>query len=248
MSIETEEDLEALRRVGRVVGLTLREMKRAVRAGITTAELDAIAEAILAKHGARSAPRLVYAFPGATCISTNDEAVHGIPGPRALQSSDLVKLDVTAELDGYIADAAVTVGVGTVPARQQRLAACAATALQKAMRVARAGRPIREIGRAVQGEVERQGFRVLRELCGHGVGRTIHEEPRFIPNYDDGSATDLLAEGMVITIEPIISVGATHVQTAKDGWTLRTADGSPSAHAEHTIVITRGEPIVLTAV
>lgn len=248
MSIDSEHDLEALRRVGRVVGLTLREMKRAVRAGVTTAELDAIAEGVLAQHGARSAPRLVYQFPGATCVSVNDEAVHGIPGPRALNPGDLVKLDVTAELDGYIADAAISVGVGSLAPRRQKLAACAGIALQKGMRAARAGRPIREIGRAVQTEVERQGFHVLYELCGHGVGRTIHEEPRFIPNFDDREATGLLTEGMVITIEPIISAGATRVLPPKDGWTLRTGDGSVSAHAEHTIVITRDQPIVLTAI
>lgn len=248
MSIESEQELEALRRVGRVVGLTLREMKRAVRPGITTAELDAIAAALLARHGARSAPQLVYDFPGVTCISVNDEAVHGIPGSRALKNGDLVKLDVTAELDGFIADAAVTVGVGAVSPRQQKLAACAATALQKGMRAARAGHPIREIGRAVQSEVERQGFRVLYQLCGHGVGRTIHEEPRYIPNYDDRAATDLLAEGTVITIEPIIAIGTHQVETSSDGWTINTADGSPSAHAEHTIVITKNEPIVITAI
>lgn len=248
MSIESEQDLAALRRVGKIVGLTLREMKRAVRAGITTAELDAIGAAILAKHGARSAPQLVYQFPGVNCISVGDEAVHGIPGPRALQSGDLVKLDVTAELDGYIADAAITVGVGSVAPRDQRLAACAESALRKAMFVARAGRPIYHIGRAVQAEVERQGFHVIYELCGHGVGRTIHEEPRFIPNYDDRRADQLLAEGMVITIEPIISTGTTRTRTERDGWTIRTADGSPAAHAEHTIVITTEAPVVLTAV
>lgn len=247
MSIESEKDLEALRRVGRVVGLTLREMKRLVRAGVTTAELDAAADAVLARYGARSAPRLVYQFPGSTCISVNDEAVHGIPGSRTLESGDLVKLDVTAELNGYIADAAITVGVGVVATRQQQLAACAATALGKGMSAARAGRPIYEIGRAVHGEVERQGFHVLYELCGHGVGRTIHEEPRFIPNYEDRRASERLTEGMVITIEPIISGGSTRVRTEKDGWTLRTTDGSASAHVEHTIVITADQPIILTA-
>lgn len=248
MSIETEQDLEALRRVGRLVGLTLEEMRKAVREGITTEELDSIAESLLARHGARSAPRLVYQFPGTTCISVNDEAVHGIPGARALKGGDLVKLDVTAELDGYIADACTTVGVGKVAPRRQQLVACAENALRKGIRAARAGQPIYEIGRAVQREVERQGFHVLKELCGHGVGRTIHEEPRFIPNYDDRRASEKLVPGMVITIEPIISAGSSRVKGPEDGWTLRTTDGSPSAHAEHTIVITRDQPIILTSI
>jgi len=248
MSIGSELDLQALRRVGRIVGLAIREMKEGIRPGLTTAELDAIGAAVLARFGARSAPMLVYNFPGANCISVNDEAVHGIPGDRALRPGDLVKIDVTAELDGYYADAATTVAIGPVSKRKQQLAACAESALHKAIAVARVGQPISAIGLAVQAEVTRSGFQVIPELCGHGVGRTIHEEPRYIPNYEDRRYNQRLTDGLVITIEPIIAAGTGQVASAADGWTLRTVDGSAAAHAEHTIVITPDRPIILTAV
>jgi methionyl aminopeptidase len=247
MSIKSKRDLEALQRVGRVVGLTLQAMKKRVRAGVTTAELDRIGAECLAGHGARSAPQLVYGFPGAICISVNDEAVHGIPGPRALQEGDLVKLDVTAELDGYIADAAVTVALPCVSIQKRRLSDCAERAFHKALGSARAGRPVSDIGRIVEAEVRRSGFAVIRELRGHGVGRAIHEEPT-VPNYFDRTLKQRLTEGLVITIEPIIAAGSGQVFGSADGWTVQTADGSPSAHYEHTIVVTRERPIILTAV
>src|SRR5215472_14381467 len=161
MSISSPKDLEALMRIGRIVGLTVREMKERVRPGMTTLELDAIGAAVFARFGARSAPRLVYNFPGDNCISVNDEAVHGIPGDRALRPGDVVKIDVTAELDGYMADAATTVALAPAAKRKQQLAACAESALQKAIAVARAGQPIYTIGRAVEAEVTRRGFHVI---------------------------------------------------------------------------------------
>jgi methionyl aminopeptidase len=246
MSIQSAEELEALKRVGRVVALALQEMRRATRPGVTTAELDAVGLAVLDRHGARSAPQLVYKFPGVNCISLNDEAVHGIPGPRAVRDGDLVKLDVTAELDGYIADAAVTVALPGAGARERRLASCAESALGKAINAARVGRPVYEIGRAIDREVRSQGFRVLRELHGHGVGRTIHEPPS-VPQWEDRTYSQPLTEGLVFTIEPIIAVGSSRVTLDPDGWTLRTADRSPSAHWEHTIVVTDGRPLILTA-
>ena len=197
-------------------------------------------------NGARSAPATVYGFPGSSCISVNEEAVHGIPGERALREGDLVKLDVTIEKNGYMADAAVTIPVGRVPEEVRRLIACAEQAFQKAMLVARAGFRVFEIGRAVESEVRRSGFSVIRELGGHGIGRTIHEEPR-VPNYHDPTADQVLAEGLVITVEPIIAAGLGGALVERDGWTVRTSDRSPSAHYEHTIVITNGRPLVLTA-
>jgi methionyl aminopeptidase len=224
-------------------------MKEAVRAGVTTAELDAIGEAVLRQHGARSAPRLVYQFPGANCISVNEEAVHGIPGERVLGPGDLVKLDVTAELDGYYADACVTAAVAPVSKRKEQLAACAEAALAKAIGAARAGRPMYEIGRAVQAEVSARGFAVIPQLCGHGVGRTIHEEPRTVLNYEDRRVNgQRLAEGTVLTIEPIIAAGSPKIVTEDDGWTIRTVDRSPTAHAEHTLVITKDRPLILTRI
>jgi len=246
MSITTEEELRALRAAGEAVSRVLEAMKQEVRPGVTTAELDEVGAAVMRSEGARSAPAMVYQFPGANCISINEEAVHGIPAQRQLRNGDLVKLDVTVEKDGFMADAAVTVPVGQVSGADQKLMACAEHAFQKALLVARAGFRVFDIGRAVEKEVRRDGFSVIRELGGHGIGRTIHEKPR-VPNFADTTATEFLSEGMVITIEPIIAAGKGEVQTGRDGWTVCTVDRSRSAHYEHTIVITRGRPIILTA-
>src|SRR5271157_5707399 len=244
MSIQSEYELEQLRVVGRIVRLALKAMSAAVEAGVTTAQLDAVCARVLAEHEAVAAPKKVYGFPGTACISVNDEVVHGVPGPRVLQAGDLVKLDVTAEKHGFFADAAVTVRVGSATA--DALARCAENAFQKAMRVARAGYRIYEIGRAVEREVRRNGFSVLREYCGHGVGRTIHEYPT-VPNYLDLNNRGRLTDGLVVAIEPIIAAGAGRSVLDRDGWTVRTADHSLAAHYEHTVVITRGAPVLVTA-
>ncbi len=246
MSINEPEELEALRAAGAVVRRVLEAMKREVRPGITTAQLDAIGAAVMAENGARSAPATVYKFPGSNCISLNEEAVHGVPGQRELRAGDLLKLDVTIEKNGFMADAAETVPVGEVTPEAQRLMACARRAFEKAMLVARAGFRVSEIGRAVEREVRRDGFSVIRELGGHGIGRTIHEQPR-IPNYPDPEARELLTEGLVIAVEPIIAAGSGRAILADDGWTMKTADRRPAAHYEHTIVVTKGAPILLTA-
>jgi methionyl aminopeptidase len=246
MSIDSEEDLRGLREAGRVVSLTLRAMRDALRAGMTTAEVDAIGREALERHGAHSAPEMVYGFPGANCISVNDEAVHGIPGVRCIEPGDLIKLDVTAELGGYMADAAITVAVPPATPESEGLARCAELAMWKGIRAARAGRPISTIGRAVERCVEEEGFFVLRELAGHGIGRTIHEPPS-VPNFETHRARAPLTDGLVITIEPIISAGSRWTRTSNDGWTVRTRDGSRAAHFEHTLVVTRDKPLVLTA-
>jgi len=246
MSINEPEELAGMRAAGAVVCLMLRAMEGAVRPGITTAELDDLGAGVMRQYGARSAPALVYKFPGVSCISVNDEAVHGIPGKRALAAGDLVKLDVTVEKDGFMADAAVTVPVGEVSDERQRLVACAERAFANAMLVARAGFRVSDIGRVVEREVRRSGFSVIRDLGGHGIGRTIHEEPR-VPNYADPEANQILTEGLVITVEPIIAAGSGRAFIAPDKWTMVTADHSASAHYEHTLVITKGAPMLLTA-
>jgi len=217
-----------------------------VRPGITTAELNETGARVLAAHGARSAPPQVYGFPGEVCISVNDEAMHGIPGARVIQPGDLVKLDLVAEKDGFYADAAVTVNVPPVTPGGRDLAWCAERAFQAGLGAARMGSRVSEIGRAVEREVRSSGFSVIRELCGHGVGRTIHEEPS-VPNFHDPRARKRLTEGLVITIEPVIAAGSGRTRLERDGWTHRTADGSLAAHYEHTVVITRGAPVLLTA-
>ena len=244
MSIDDPDELAALRAAGLVVAETLREMERRVRPGVTTAELDEVAAQVFSRHGARSGPMLDYDFPGTTCISLDDECVHGIPGRRRLREGQLVKLDVTAELDGFYSDACRTVQVGRVRGREQRLAAAAQSALRRGLAAATAGNNVGAIGAAVQTEVERRGFNVCVELTGHGIGRRIHEEPD-VPNVAwDGPE---LTNGLVITVEPIIAAGTGEIYVDDDGWTIRTEDGSPSAHFEHTIVVTEGAPILLTA-
>ncbi len=246
MSIQTEKDWTGMRRVARIVRMTLDAMEKEVRPGVSTAELNEVAAGVFAAHGARSAPNLVYGFPGSALISVNDEVVHGVPGQRRLERGDVVKLDVTTEKDGYMADAARTVVVDGGSDEAHRLARCARSAFKKALLVATAGRRVSEIGRAVEQEVRGHGFRVVRGLDGHGIGRTIHEPPS-VPNYYDPRQTDVLTEGLVITVEPIISAGTGKAVEGKDGWTIRTADGTLAAHHEHTIVITTGTPVVLTA-
>ncbi|MHB1572255.1 MAG: type I methionyl aminopeptidase [Solirubrobacteraceae bacterium] len=246
MSIETEEELRALRAAGRVVAEALRAMRRAVRPGVTTSELDEVGAEVFRHHGARSGPQLTYGFPGVNCISVNDEAVHGVPSDRRLRDGDLVKLDVTAELDGFYADACMSVPVGRPRAEAVRLVASARRALDDGMRAARAGAPLRTIGAAVQRTVTASGHSVCPELMGHGIGRRLHEPPD-VPNYDAPGAWQPLTEGLVLTIEPIICTGSGAVVAGDDGWTVLTADGALAAHAEHTVVITRGSPLVLTA-
>jgi methionyl aminopeptidase len=246
MSIRSMEQLERLRAIGRIVRLALDRTAAAVRPGVTTAELDAVGARVLADQGAESAPPKVYGFPGALCISVNDEAIHGIPGPLEVREGDLVKLDLVAEKDGYFADAAVTVTCGAVSPTARQLARCAETAFWQAAKAAVAGNRIFDIGRAVERETHRCGFHVMRELCGHGVGRTIHEAPS-IPNYHDARFRQRLTEGLVITIEPIIAAGCGQGVQSSDGWTIRTADRSWSAHYEHSVVITKAAPILLTA-
>jgi methionyl aminopeptidase len=246
MSIESTADWRGLRQVAKVARLTLDMLAEQVRPGVTTGELDATAARVFAAHRARSAPAFVYGFPGTVLISVNDEIVHGIPGARRIRAGDIVTIDVTVEKGGYVADAARSVVVEPASITAHQLVACAAEAFHAALAVARAGVRVNEIGRAVEREVRRRGFAVVDGLSGHGVGRTIHEEPT-VPNRYDPFQQDVLTEGMVLTIEPMISAGSTRVVQDADGWTLRTGDGSLSAHHEHTLVITRGAPIVLTA-
>jgi methionyl aminopeptidase len=246
MSIKTPEELAGMQAAGKIVRQMLEVMKSAARSGMTTGELDLIGADVMRAQGARSAPSLVYGFPGVSCISVNDEIVHGIPGQRRLRNGDLLKLDVTIEKDGFMADAAETIVVGSVDGVGQRLSECARRAFNHAMAVARAGNCVSEIGRAVENEVRGSGFFVVRELGGHGIGRTIHERPN-VPNFDDPSAKTILTEGLVITVEPIIASRSGRAFLAKDGWTMRTADRGLATHYEHTLMITGGEPLLLTA-
>lgn len=246
MSINSEKDLEGLRRIGRIVARCLRHMQSKLEPGITTAELDAIGGRFLAAHGARSAPKLTYNFPGHTCISVNEEAAHGIPGPRILKAGDLVNIDVSAELGGYFAD---TGGSSVIPPESKlhlKICAVAKQALDKALLEARAGAKLNRIGHAIETEALAHGLTVIENLGSHGVGRALHEEPGFIPGYYDKSDKRILKENQVITIEPFVSSGAREVSENGDGWTLVTSPGIFTAQYEHTIVITKGRPLIMT--
>jgi methionyl aminopeptidase len=246
MSINSEKDLEALRKIGRIVARCLQYMQSRLEPGMTTAELDAIGGHFLASHGARSAPKLSYNFPGHTCISVNEEAAHGIPGAKVLRAGDLVNIDVSAELDGYFAD---TGGSAIIPPESKlhlQICAVAKQALESALLVARAGSRINRIGYAIETEATRNGLTVIENIGSHGVGRALHEEPGFIPGYFDKKDKRILKENQVITIEPFISSGAHEVFENGDGWTLITNPGIFTAQYEHTIVITKGKPLIMT--
>jgi methionyl aminopeptidase len=250
MTIDGDDDLEGLRRAGRAVAEARDAMLAAAAPGVTTADLDAVGRSVLRAHGARSAPQLAVGFPAATCVSVNDQAAHGVPSPtRALRAGDLVNVDVSAELDGYWADTGASAPVGPAEAVEPvalRLVDATRQAQADAMGAARAGRPLRHIGRAVERCARRHGFRVIGNLCGHGVGGYLHEEPS-VPSIEAMAADVTLWEGLVLAVEPFLSTGAEVAVDDTDGWTLRTPDGSLAAQFEHTIVVTHGRPLVLTA-
>jgi methionyl aminopeptidase len=246
MTIQSRADLSGMQQVGRAVAHTLLEMRIAVCPGITTRELDALAERSARKLGARSAPQLAYDFPGFTCISVNEEIVHGIPGPRVLQPGDVVKLDVTLELDGFIADSATTVIVPPALPDAVRLKDAARRAFAAAMRAARPDAPVRALGAAIAAEARRHACDPIRELCGHGVGRRIHESPE-VPNFGDPFARATLREGLVLAVEPMLTRRRTRVVTEPDGWTIRTRTREIAVHHEHTIVVRHGAPLILTS-
>jgi methionyl aminopeptidase len=247
MSVDSPDQLRGLQRAGLVVAETLRVLRRAVAPGVTTAELDRLAAETFARHGARSGPILTYDYPGFTCISVEDEVVHGVPGPRVLRSGQLVTLDVAAEVAGYHADAAITVPVARVDAGRQRLMAATRAALNAGVRAARPGATLRDVGAAIEREARGHRFTVLRELTGHGIGLSMHEDP-VVFNWPAPEARTRLTPGLVFTIEPMLTSGNPGLVLEDDGWTIRTADGAPSAHQEHTIMVSAsGHPVVLTA-
>lgn len=246
MTIETDADVAALKRIGGIVSRVLQQMLDAAEPGMTTRELDAFGAQLLNHYGARSAPQLTYNFPGATCISINEEAAHGIPGERVIRAGDVLNVDVSAELDGYFADTGGTRVVPPTTAQKTRLCHATRTALEAAMKQARAGQPINAIGAAIERTAKTYGFRIIENLGSHGVGRALHEEPEHIAGYFDPRDRRMLQEGMVITIEPFLSTRSRVVTEADDGWTLAGMHGNLSAQYEHTMIITRGAPIVVT--
>jgi methionyl aminopeptidase len=246
MSIENENDLIALRKIGKIVAQCLQYMGSKLEPGITTLELDQLGQVFLAKHGARSAPRLVYNFPGTTCISVNEEAAHGIPGAKILAAGDLVNIDVSAELGGYFADTGGSFIIPPESNLKRNLCLATKRALEMAMRSAKAGQPLNSIGRAIETEALKNKLTVIENIGSHGVGRALHEDPDFIPGYYDPDDKRILKENQVITIEPFLSTGARQVFDTGDGWTLATSKRYLTAQYEHTLVITKGKPLIMT--
>lgn len=229
-----------------VVASVLQRLAAKVAPGVTTGELDALAEQWCREAGAVPAFKGYRGFPGTLCVSVNEEVVHGIPSPRALKSGDIVSIDMGVKLDGFYGDSAVTVPVGAVPEQTKALLAVTNESLQRAIAQVKVGGRLSDIGHAVQEWVEAHGFSVVREFVGHGIGEALHEEPQ-IPNYGKPGRGPTLAEGMVLAIEPMVAMGRPETKVLKDGWTAVTRDGSLAAHFEHTVAVTKDGPLVLTA-
>jgi methionyl aminopeptidase len=240
-------ELEKMRAAGRLVGEVLTELASKVAPGVTTADLDELAEARILAAGGTPAFKGYHGYPASICVSINDEVIHGIPsGRRLLQEGDIVSIDVGASLDGYFGDSAVTLPVGQVSEKAATLLRVTEEALFKAIERARPGGRVSDLGHAVQGHIEAYGFSVVREFVGHGIGQRMHEEPQ-IPNYGEPGRGPRLSEGMVLAIEPMVNAGKAAVKVLADGWTAVTRDSSLSAHFEHTVAVTAGEPWILTA-
>ena len=238
-------EIEKLARVNTLVARVLAELKAAVRVGVTTGELDAIAEQRLKEAGADPAFKGYHGYPATICASVNEQVVHGIPSDRALADGDIISIDMGAKLDGFYGDSAVTVPVGDISLEAARLLKVTEESLYRALDTVRAGARVSDIGAAVQAHVESHGFSVVREFVGHGIGAKLHEEPQ-IPNYGQPGRGPRLAEGMVLAIEPMVNVGKPAVRVLSDGWTAVTKDGSLSAHFEHTVVVTATGCRILT--
>jgi methionyl aminopeptidase len=244
--VKQEERIEGVRAAAVIVALTLKEVGRAVRPGVSTAELDRIAEQVIRDHGARPAFKGYRGFPASICPSVNEEVVHGIPGSRALTEGDIVGIDVGAELHGWYGDAARTYAVGRVSEEASRLMRVTEEALERGVSQARAGNRVGDISHAVQSHVERHGFSVVRDLVGHGIGSEMHEEPS-VPNYGPAGKGPKLVAGQLLAIEPMVNAGGFAVVTRADGWTVATKDGRLSAHFEHTVLVGPDGPEILSA-
>ena len=247
MSITSQAELIGLQQISQAVATTLRQMRAYARPGISTQELDEYGGRLLAEWGAKSAPKLTYGFPGWTCISVNNEVAHGIPSAsRTLREGDLVNIDVSAELNGYWADNGGSFVLGADLHQHQPLVDASRQILRTALHQIRGGVRIAEIGRLIETEARKAGYKVIKNLVGHGVGRSLHEEPSEIPCYYDRHNLKRFKKNSVVAVETFISTRATFAHQAPDGWTLVTRDGSFVAQHEHTIVITNGRPIILT--
>ena len=245
--VKTVDELERMRRSGILAAEALREVARAVRPGVTGAALDRIAETFIRDHGGTPSFKGYRGFPASVCISVNDEVVHGIPDGRPLRDGEIVSIDLGAVVEGFHGDTAVTVPVGEVGQELRHLLTVAREALYKGIEAVRPGQALGDVGGAVQRHAERAGFSVVRDFAGHGIGRHLHEEPQ-VPNFGEPGTGTVLRPGMTLAIEPMVNLGGSEVVMDGDGWTVRTRDGRPSAHFEHTVAVSEDGSDVLTAI
>ncbi|HYE81832.1 MAG TPA: type I methionyl aminopeptidase [Clostridia bacterium] len=245
ISIKSPREIELMRIAGRIVAQTHELLKEVVRPGITTLELDTIAEAHIRKSGGIPAFKGYNGFPASICSSINEQVVHGIPGSIVLKDGDIIGIDIGAVYEGYYGDAARSYGIGHVDDERKKLIRVTEESFFAGIEQALAGNRLSDISNAIQKHVESNGFSIVRDFVGHGIGRAMHEEPQ-IPNYGPPNKGPRLVAGMALAIEPMVNMGKYEVKVQKDGWTVVTADGKPSAHYENTIVITNGKPEILT--
>ncbi|MBP6179330.1 MAG: type I methionyl aminopeptidase [Anaerolineales bacterium] len=246
MIVENENDIKHLKAIGHICAMALRKMMDSAKPGMTTAELDSIGMEFLQKEGAQSAPMAMYQFPGATCISISPVIAHGIPGDHVLREGELINIDVSAELNGYMGDTGASMVIAKHVPQYEKMIEATKSALAKAVSVARAGQPLNLIGKTIQDEAKRHGYGVIYDLTGHGIGHRLHEEPTQVFNYYTSKDRRILEEGVVLAIEPFLTTGKGHVLEERDGWSLRTTDKTIAAQFEHTVIVTKNEPIILT--
>jgi methionyl aminopeptidase len=246
MTIESEDQLEKLRTIGSLVARTLAAMGRTLEPGMTTKELDDLGRALLEREGARSAPEVTYGFPGATCISVGPDCAHGIPDGTVIKAGDLINIDVSAELDGFFGDTGASFAVPPVKPRIERLCRDGRRAMWAGIKAVKSGGQLNEIGRSIERFADKNGYSLVRNLSSHGVGRSLHDEPREIPTWFEPDDGRKINEGLVFTIEPFLSLGADWVDERDDGWSLYPPGCEPTVQYEHTLVATRRGPVILT--
>ncbi|AJG96887.1 MULTISPECIES: type I methionyl aminopeptidase [Clostridium] len=247
ITVKNHDEIAIMRKAGRIVGETLLLLEKEVKPGVTTANLDRIAEEFITKHGAKPSFKGLYGFPSSLCISVNEQVIHGFPGEYVLKEGDIVSIDCGAFFDGFHGDAARTFSVGEVSVEAQRLIDITRESFFQGIKFAKQGNKLTDISHEIQSYVEAAGFSVVRDFVGHGIGRKVHEDPN-VPNFGKSGRGPKLLEGMVLAIEPMVNAGTYKVKTLKDGWTVVTADSSLSAHYENTVAILSDGPEILTLI